>query len=103
MEVRQASFHLPNLEVAFLQPVTKSGPLFTHLQHVGQSIHHLAFGVAGNLDDIRTLLEEKGGTWNGGTKGGNYVFVDFTKTLGTTLELIRQSSPYSDRAPAPVP
>lgn len=101
-DIRYATVQLPNLVIEFEQPTNTIGPLHDHLQKFGQSLHHIGIVVADGVDETRAHLEERGGKWVGGTKGGSYAFVDLKDSLGATIEIVRGTYPPAN-APAAVP
>ena len=91
-EIKRATAQLPNLRIEFDQPVTESGPIYDHLQKIGQGIHRMGFAVEDGVDEKRAFLEQQGGTWTAGITGGTYAFVDLKDTLGTTIEIVQQAA-----------
>lgn len=99
-EMKVAYVPMPNFYLEILEPVTKSGSVYDHLQKFGLGIHHMGVGLDANIDAVREELLSKGGTWTGGTKGGRYAFVDFRSTpLGVTLEVGPTARPAMPAAP----
>jgi hypothetical protein len=100
-EFKLATLRMPNFVIEVIQPVNNVGPYYDHLRAHGMSIQHVGLAVpgTGSVDDVRGELEQQGGRWTLGTKGGNYAYVEFQPTLGTTLEVLRGSV----GAGAPVP
>src|SRR5262249_23399649 len=68
-EVKLAYLYMPNFHMELIEPVSKVGPFYDHLQKYGMSIEHLGYEVAGSIDDVRAGLEQKGGKWVLGSKG----------------------------------
>ena len=101
-EIKVATLYMPNFYIELNQPVNKVGPFHDHLQAHGLSIMHLGLSLpgAGSVDAARAALEQHGGTWTLGEKGGTYAYVDLNKTLGTSYEVVRGASPPGAPAPA---
>ena len=59
-----------NFKVEINQPDSKSGPIYEHLQKFGPGMHRVAFAVKDVLDEKRAALEQKGGKWTAGARGG---------------------------------
>jgi catechol 2,3-dioxygenase-like lactoylglutathione lyase family enzyme len=102
IDVRTASVPLPNFRIDLNQPITKSGPIYEHLQKYGLTVHRLGVSTDGRLDDIRAELAKKGGKWTVGTTTGDYAFVDLRDRIGATLE-ITKSAGQPAAAPATPP
>ena len=86
-EVRLTNMYQPNFHIELVQPVSQTGPYYEHLQKYGMSIQHIGLTVSGDVKEIRTGLEAKGGRWTLGPENG-YAYVNFQSTLGTTFEVI---------------
>lgn len=101
-EIKVAMLYMPNFYMELNQPVNKVGPFYDHLQAQGMSIGHLGLSLpgSGSVDAARAAFEQQGGTWTLGEKGGTYAYVNLTKTLGTTYEVVRGASPPGEPAPA---
>jgi catechol 2,3-dioxygenase-like lactoylglutathione lyase family enzyme len=97
-----ATVYMPNFFIEIIQPVNAEGPYHEHLQAHGQSIQHIGVAIPGegSVDDQRTALEQAGGRWSLGPKGGFYAYVNFYPTLGTAIEVIREKMA---QAPTPPP
>ena len=102
--LKMANVPLPNFHIELVEPVTKAGPLYEHLQKFGPSAHH--FGVilpgTGSVDEARMALEKKGGKWTLGAKGGSYAYIDFRDRLGATVEIQHTANGTSGVPPAKV-
>ncbi len=100
-QVKVAYVPMPNFYIELLEPVTKSGPVYDHVQKFGVGIYALGVGVDANVDAVRAALEAKGGKWTAGKKGGAYADVDFRQTpIGTTLAIGPAAKPAMPAAPA---
>jgi catechol 2,3-dioxygenase-like lactoylglutathione lyase family enzyme len=102
-EFKLATLYMPNFYIELTQPLNNIGPYYDHLQAHGMSIMHLGvtLGGSGSVDELRSGWERQGGIWTLGEKGGTYAYVNFPRTLGTTLELVR--SPGAPGAPPAMP
>ncbi len=99
-DAKIAYVSMPNFYLEILQPVTKSGPIYEHLQRFGLGMYALGVGVDANIDGVRAELESKGGKWTGGKKGGPYALVDFRATpIGATLAIGPTARPAMPAAP----
>lgn len=101
VDIRYATVQLPNLLIEFEQPVSPRGPLFDHLQTVGQSLHHVGFAVTDGVDEKRAFLQQQGGRWVAGPAGAGYAFVELRDRLGATIEIVKATYPAAN-APAAV-
>jgi catechol 2,3-dioxygenase-like lactoylglutathione lyase family enzyme len=99
--LKTADVSLPNFRIELVEPVSKVGPLYEHLQKFGPSVHHFGTNVSGNVDEIRAALEKKGGRWTLGAKGGAYAYLDFRDRLGTTVEIYHPAGGGTDATPVP--
>jgi catechol 2,3-dioxygenase-like lactoylglutathione lyase family enzyme len=90
-EFKSATLYMPNFFIELNQPVNDVGPFADHLRAYGMSIQHfgLALTGTGSVDDERGQLEQQGGRWTLGQKGGNYAYVNLQATVGTTVEVNR--------------
>lgn len=100
-DVKVVSLTMPNTEIELNQPVTERGPVQEHLDRFGPGVHYVGFTVKDNVDEIRGVLEQRGGKWTGGAPGGEYAFVDFRERFGAAVKIMQQtgSSPQT-RQPA---
>jgi catechol 2,3-dioxygenase-like lactoylglutathione lyase family enzyme len=104
--LKMANVPLPNFTIELVEPVTKLGPLYEHLQKFGPSVHHFGTvlpGGPGSVDETRAALEKKGGRWTLGAKGGSYAYLDFRDRLGATLEIQRTATGTNIAAPTQPP
>ena len=92
VEMKVATLSLPNTEIELNQPVTERGPIQEHLDNFGPGAYSIGFAVRDNVDDIRGLLEKRGGTWTGGAPGGEYALLDFREDFGATIKIIRHTA-----------
>lgn len=100
-DVKYAYVPMPNFYLELLQPVSKTGPIYDHVQKFGVGIYALGVGVDSDIDGVRAALEAQGGKWTGGKKGGAYAFVDFRNTpLGATIVIGPSARPAMPAAPA---
>lgn len=82
-------FKLENITIELIQPIGGPSTWRSFLDEHGGGIHHIAF-VVENVDEaIKKLLGfdaqiEQSGYF----KGGGYVYVNSSKTLGAMLELL---------------
>src|SRR5579862_8141166 len=81
-----ATLYMPNFYIELIQPISQNGPYAEHWQKYGMSIQHMGLGVDGDIDIVRAGLEQKGGRWTLGAKGGGWAYTDFHQMLGTTFE-----------------
>jgi catechol 2,3-dioxygenase-like lactoylglutathione lyase family enzyme len=100
--IKLATLYMPNFHIELNQPTNQVGPHHDHLQAHGMSIMHLGMALpgTGDVDSVRSRLEQQGGIWTLGTKGTNYAYLNFHKTLGTTFEIVRGPGPPGKPAPA---
>jgi hypothetical protein len=100
-EIKLATFYMPKFHVEVIQPSNDAGPYREHLQAHGMSIQHVGLALAGtgSVDAERASMVKEGGRWTLGSGGSNYAFVDFSSTLGTSLEVLRGGA----APPAPLP
>jgi catechol 2,3-dioxygenase-like lactoylglutathione lyase family enzyme len=105
VEIKVATFNMPNFGIEVIQPLSAQGPYQEHLKAFGTSIQHVGLMVPGpgSIDEVRSALEQQGGRWTLGAKGLNYAFVNFQPTLGTSLEVNRGGVPAGATAMAPAP
>jgi catechol 2,3-dioxygenase-like lactoylglutathione lyase family enzyme len=100
-DFKVATVYLPNFFIEIIQPLNNVGPYYEHLQAHGMSIQHVGAAIpgSGSVDEQRAALEAAGGRWSLGQAGGHYAYVNFYPTLGTTVEVIRDSSTQPTMAP----
>ena len=100
-QVKVAYVPLPNFYLEVLEPVTKAGPIYEHLQKYGRGVHHFGLGVDQHVDAVRATLEQRGGKWTAGKKGGSLAYVDFRQSpLGATIEVGPSARPDMPAAPS---
>ncbi len=100
---RMAALSFPNFRLEILQPIDQHGPYHDHLQQFGMGIQHTAFNItAGNIEELKQGMEQKGGRWVLGAPKGTFAYLSFRPTLGTTFELVRGTGAAGPVAP-PVP
>ena len=87
VEIKTASVSLPNFRIEINQPISNSGPIYEYLEKFGPGIHRVGFATNDDINDIRALLETRGGTWTGGSTEDRYAFINFRELLGTTIEI----------------
>lgn len=104
-EMKFATFTMPNFNIEVVQPLNSQGPYYEHLQAHGMSIQHVGLAITetGHIDELRAGLEQNGGRWVLGSKGGKFAYVGFEPTLGTTLELVESSAMNGAKAPPAAP
>src|SRR2546426_10366946 len=92
-EIKLATLPMPNFFIELTEPMNHVGPYDEHLRTHGMSIMHMGVALAlaptGIVDDLRSAVEQQGGRWVLGAKGGKYAYLDFRSTLGATIELNR--------------
>ncbi len=100
-EFKSATLYMQNFHIELHQPLNNVGPYHDFLKAYGQGIQHVGIAVpgAGSVDEYRQALEKRGGTWSLGTAGRHFAYVDMQKSLGTTLEVIRDE-PIKPATPA---
>jgi catechol 2,3-dioxygenase-like lactoylglutathione lyase family enzyme len=97
-EIKFATLFMPNFHIEVVQPLNHQGPYYEHYQKHGMSIQHMGLAIpdASHVDELRAGLEQNGGQWTLGSKGGTFAYVGFEQTLGTSFELVTDRT-----APAP--
>jgi catechol 2,3-dioxygenase-like lactoylglutathione lyase family enzyme len=99
VEVRSTNVMLTNFHIELNQPISPIGPLYEHLTKYGPSVQHIGLSIDADIDLVRAALEQKGGRWTLGPRGGIYAYLDFRDQIGTSIEIIRGRP----RAPAATP
>jgi hypothetical protein len=97
--VQRAVVSLPNTRIEVDQPEGASGPAADYLRKHGQGIYRVGFSTPDAIESRVAALEKAGGTLTAGSRNGTFAWVDFTSTLGTTIE-IRQETPAAMNAGA---
>lgn len=84
-----AFFIMGNVQIELIEPIGGPSTWREHLDRHGDSLHHLAFRVAGMRDTLASL-DAKGipVVQRGEFTGGRYAYVDGSARLGTILELL---------------
>ncbi len=98
-QAKVTNMYMPNFHIELVQPLNPVGPYYEHLQAYGMGIQHTGFSITGSIDDLRAGMEQKGGRWTLGAKGGVFAYINFRSTLGTSFELVRGAG--APGAPAP--
>jgi catechol 2,3-dioxygenase-like lactoylglutathione lyase family enzyme len=91
IEFKLATLYMPNFFIEVIQPISRDGPYYEHLQTQGIGIQHMGLalpGTTGSVDDVRSALEQEGGRWVLGSPGVHFAYVNLHAVLGTTLEVI---------------
>jgi catechol 2,3-dioxygenase-like lactoylglutathione lyase family enzyme len=87
--VKQAFFHLGPLDVELLEPVGEPSTWNDQLVQHGNSMHHIAFRIAGMKDKLADLAaKDIPLVQRGDYTGGRYAYVDSSAQLGLVLELL---------------
>ena len=91
---RLAFFHMGQVDIELLEPVGGPSTWSDQLQQHGQSLHHIAFEVAG-MKEKTAYLEGEGLALiqRGEYVGGRYAYFDSQAQLGTVLELLEHDQP----------
>ncbi len=86
---RQTFFHLGQVDLELLEPLDAPSTWDDQLSGHGDSLHHIAFKIAGMQEKL-AYLDAKGIPLiqRGEYTGGRYAYVDGTTQLGTILELL---------------
>jgi methylmalonyl-CoA/ethylmalonyl-CoA epimerase len=86
---KAAFFDLGPVQMELIEPVGAPSTWEEFLRTHGEGVHHIAFKTK-VMDTARKFLANKGmeTIQQGGWEGGNYTYVDSTKSLGTILELL---------------
>ena len=102
-EFKLATLSMPNFFIELVEPIDHTGPYYEHLQTHGMSVQHIGVALQGegSVDDLRGVLEQQGGRWTLGAKGGRFAYINFQPTLGATLELNRGSTGASGQTLSP--
>lgn len=102
-EFKLATLYMPNFFIELNEPVNHVGPYYEHLQAYGMSIQHMGLAVPGegSIDGERSTLEQQGGRWVLGEKGSHFAYVNFQPMLGTTLEVIHDTTKPGPAPPLP--
>lgn len=91
-----AFFHMGQVDVELIEPLGGPSTWQDQLDAHGDSIHHIAFVIAGMQEKV-AMLGAAGMPLlqRGDYTGGRYAYIDGTAQLGLVLELLE-----NDRAPA---
>jgi hypothetical protein len=92
---------LPNTQIEVDQPDGGSGPAAKYLEKFGQGIYRVGFSTSDAIEPAVAALAQKGGTRSAESRTGTYAYLDFTPTLGTTIEVRREQPRLAAAAPAP--
>jgi methylmalonyl-CoA/ethylmalonyl-CoA epimerase len=95
-ELRVATISMPDFAIELNEPVTKSGPVYDHLQKYGLTVHHMGVAIPGSVEDARAELVRKGGRLTATARSGAVAYVDLRQRVGATLEIVRQTAPPSE-------
>jgi hypothetical protein len=84
-----AFFDLGPVQMELIEPVGAPSTWEEFLRTHGEGLHHIAFKTL-DMDSARKFLTSKGmeTIQHGGWDGGQYAYVDCSKSLGTILELL---------------
>jgi methylmalonyl-CoA/ethylmalonyl-CoA epimerase len=84
-----AFFHLGQVDLELIEPLDAPSTWDDQLKGHGDSLHHIAFKIAGMQEKL-AYLDAKGVPLiqRGEYTGGRYAYVDGTDQLGTILELL---------------
>ena len=97
--VKVAFLYLPNFYIELNQPTDGPSPWRDHLEQYGPGLHHLGFSVNEGLDEKVARLQNMGGRFVAGAPGGRFAFLDFRERLGSTFELVEESTAASPPRP----
>jgi catechol 2,3-dioxygenase-like lactoylglutathione lyase family enzyme len=86
---RQAFFQMGPVQLELIEPIGEPSTWRDQLEQHGESIHHIAFRVAG-IQDKLAYLATKGMPLiqRGDFTGGRYAYCDSAAKLGLILELL---------------
>jgi methylmalonyl-CoA/ethylmalonyl-CoA epimerase len=86
---RLAFFHLGQVDLELIEPLDAPSTWDDQLTGHGDSLHHIAFKIAGMQEKL-AYLDARGIPLiqRGEYTGGRYAYVDGTAQLGTILELL---------------
>jgi methylmalonyl-CoA/ethylmalonyl-CoA epimerase len=86
---KAAFFDLGPVQMELIEPVGSPSTWEEFLRTHGEGIHHIALKTM-DLEAAREFLASKGmeTIQHGGWDGGQYAYVDCSKSLGTILELL---------------
>jgi 4-hydroxyphenylpyruvate dioxygenase-like putative hemolysin len=85
-------FNLGQVSVEFVEPLAGPSTWSEFLERRGEGVHHIAFQVE-NASRAAEGLASIGGqeVQRGDYTGGNYVYVDAERAIGTIIELLASS------------
>ncbi len=86
---RLAFFHLGAVAIELIEPMGEPSSWRAHLERHGESLHHIAFRIAGMPDELR-FLEGHGLelVQRGEYTGGRYAYLERARALGAIVELL---------------
>jgi len=88
-QVKQAFFHLGQVDLELLEPVGEPSTWRDQLDSHGESLHHIAFRMQGMADKLAYLASKDIPLIQRGEyTGGRYAYVDSVPHLGLVLELL---------------
>jgi methylmalonyl-CoA/ethylmalonyl-CoA epimerase len=88
-KAKGAFFDLGPVQMELIEPVGAPSTWEEFLRTHGEGLHHIAFKTR-SMSEAREFLASRGmeTVQHGGWDGGQYAYVDCSKTLGTILELL---------------
>ncbi len=87
--VRQAFFQMGPVQVELIEPIGEPSTWHDQLEQHGDSIHHVAFRVAGMQEKLAYLAaKDMPLIQSGDYTGGRYAYCDGAAKLGLILELL---------------
>jgi methylmalonyl-CoA/ethylmalonyl-CoA epimerase len=88
-QAKLAFFHLGPLDIELIEPIGAPSTWQDQLNQHGDSVHHIAFQIAG-MGDTLADLDAQGLplVQRGEYTGGRYAYVDGGAQLGTIVELL---------------
>jgi DNA-binding HxlR family transcriptional regulator len=87
-DIKQCAFPMSNFCIELIQPVNGSTPFRDFLRRFGQGFHHIGMRVRGSLEQEMRLLTQRGGRRILGGMDARYALFDFSRQLGSTVEII---------------
>lgn len=88
-QAKLAFFQMGQVEVELIEPIGEPSTWTDQLRQHGDSLHHIAFQVAGMKQKLAYLDSRGIGlVQRGDYPGGRYAYVDGSEQLGAILELL---------------
>ena len=89
MAVKSLHLIVNGIDFELLEPASPGpNPWRDYLDRHGEGVQHIAFRNMDGFDNHVKFLTSKGGTWIQGNSTVNFGYIDMTKQLGFTIEIL---------------